>query len=30
MMLGAFTVRLPAEGWSPAGWEPDAQAAASA
>jgi MFS family permease len=22
MMLGAFTVRLPAEGWKPDGWEP--------
>ena len=22
MMLGAFTVRLPADGWKPAGWEP--------
>src|SRR5689334_6009420 len=22
MMLGAFTVRLPAEGWKPAGWDP--------
>ena len=23
MMLGAFTVRLPAEGWKPEGWEPE-------
>ena len=23
MMLGAFTVRLPAEGWRPDGWSPD-------
>ena len=23
MMLGAFTVRVPAEGWRPAGWSPD-------
>ena len=23
MMLGAFTVRLPADGWKPAGWEPE-------
>ncbi len=23
MMLGAFTVRLPAEGWKPDGWEPE-------
>jgi MFS family permease len=22
MMLGAFTVRLPADGWKPAGWDP--------
>ena len=29
MMLGAFTVRLPAEGWKPEGWEPE-QAARSA
>jgi MFS family permease len=27
MTAGAFTVRLPADGWKPAGWEPDAQAA---
>jgi MFS family permease len=26
MMLGAMTVRLPAEGWKPAGWTPEAQA----
>ena len=26
MTLGAFTVRLPEEGWKPAGWEPAAQA----
>src|SRR5215470_4470275 len=26
MMAGAFTVRLPADGWKPAGWEPDQQA----
>jgi MFS family permease len=25
MTLGAFTVRLPADGWKPAGWSPDAQ-----
>ncbi|HEV7824847.1 MAG TPA: OFA family MFS transporter [Mycobacteriales bacterium] len=23
MMLGAFTVRVPADGWKPAGWTPD-------
>ena len=23
MMLGAFTVRLPADGWKPEGWEPE-------
>jgi MFS family permease len=23
MMLGAFTVRVPADGWRPAGWSPD-------
>jgi MFS family permease len=27
MMLGAFTVRLPADGWRPEGWEPDQQRA---
>jgi MFS family permease len=26
MMLGAFTVRLPAEGWKPDGWEPQQEA----
>jgi MFS family permease len=26
MMLGAMTVRLPADGWKPAGWEPEARA----
>jgi MFS family permease len=26
MMMGAFTVRLPADDWKPAGWEPDQQA----
>ena len=26
MTLGAFTVRLPAEDWKPAGWSPEAQA----
>ena len=26
MTLGAFTVRLPADGWKPAGWTPEAQA----
>ena len=26
MMLGAFTVRVPPEGWRPAGWSPDAVA----
>ena len=25
MTLGAFTVRLPADGWKPAGWTPEAQ-----
>jgi MFS family permease len=25
MMLGAMTVRLPADGWKPAGWTPEAQ-----
>ena len=25
MMLGAFTVRLPAEDWRPEGWEPEAE-----
>jgi MFS family permease len=25
MTLGAFTVRLPADGWKPAGWKPEAQ-----
>ena len=24
-MFGAFTIRLPAEGWRPDGWDPDAQ-----
>ena len=26
MMLGAFTVRLPEEGWRPEGWDPDNEA----
>src|SRR4029079_18144612 len=26
MTLGAMTVRLPADGWKPAGWSPDAKA----
>jgi hypothetical protein len=30
MMFGVFTVRLPAPGWAPAGWNPDAAAHAAA
>ena len=26
MTLGAMTVRVPANDWKPAGWEPEAQA----
>jgi MFS family permease len=29
MMLGAFTVRVPAEGWRPAGWSPPERSARS-
>ena len=29
MTLGAFTVRLPAEGWKPAGWDPERAASRS-